>query len=136
MNKTFVRIIGAIAVAALAYAMLSLSQFPRVVVGVVVALPSLVLMLVGRRHLGKSFSILPEAKGLVTTGLYSRIEHPLYTFLDLFLIGIIIAVDLPVLLWAWGVLVVVHIVQARREEKVLATALGADYALYRSRTWF
>ncbi len=97
---------------------------------------SLVLLIVSRRELGKSFSVRAEAKSLITTGIYSKIEHPLYTFLDFFLIGVILVLGLSLLLIAWGILVAVHVIEARREEKVLSDAFGAAYATYRSKTWF
>lgn len=136
MDKTALRLIGAAIAAALAFAAMSMSQIPRSAIGIVVGLPSLVLIIIGRRHLGKAFSVTPKAKTLVTTGLYSRIEHPMYVFLDLFLLALIVAFQLPVLLWAWGILVVVHVIEARREEKVLSSAFGPNYEEYRRRTWF
>jgi protein-S-isoprenylcysteine O-methyltransferase Ste14 len=84
-------------------------------------------MIISRGQLGKSFSIRPAASALVTTGLYSKVLHPMYVFLDLFLVWVIVGVDWPILLWAWAIRIVVQTVQGRREEKVLASAFGADY---------
>ena len=70
-----------------------------------------------RRQVRTSFSVMPEAKALVTTGIYSRIQHLIYLFLDLKLLGLIIAFDWPVLLLVWGIIVVIQALQARREEK-------------------
>jgi protein-S-isoprenylcysteine O-methyltransferase Ste14 len=136
MEKGIVRIVGASFVAALAFAGTSMDTQLRVAIGILVGLPSFALIIVGRRHLGKSFSIMPEAKGLITTGLYSKIQHPLYFFLDMFLAALIVALGLPILLLAWGVLVVVHLLQCRREERVLANAFGDEYEAYRRGTWF
>jgi protein-S-isoprenylcysteine O-methyltransferase Ste14 len=86
--------------------------------------------------LGASFSVAPEAKALVTTGLYARIQHPMYVFLDLLLLTVIVALGTSILLLPWAIIVVVQTLQSRREEKVLAAAFGADYDSYRSRTWF
>ena len=36
----------------------------------------------------------------------------------------------------WAVLVPVQVVRARREQRVLAEAFGAEYAAYRASTWF
>ena len=93
------------------------------------------LMMISRRQLGNSFSVLPEAKALVSTGLYLKLQHPMYLFLDLFLAALIVALHWPVLLWAWGILVVIQTVQVRREEKVLAASFGAAYEAYRGGTW-
>ena len=101
MDKTPLRLIGAAIAAALAFGAASMSQVPRLAIGIVVGLPSLVLIIIGRRQLGESFSVMPKAKSLVTTGLYSRIQHPLYVFLDLLLLAVIVAFQLPVILWAW-----------------------------------
>jgi protein-S-isoprenylcysteine O-methyltransferase Ste14 len=136
MDKTIIRFVGAAIVAVLTLAATSMGQMPRMVLSIVIAVASFALMIISRRQLGKSFSVMPEARGLVTSGLYSRIEHPMYVFLDLFLAAVIVGLDWPILLWAWGIIVVVQTLQARREEKVLATAFGADYEAYRRRTWF
>ena len=36
----------------------------------------------------------------------------------------------------WAILILVQLTRARREEKVLAEAFGAEYEMYRSSTWF
>jgi len=136
MDRITLRLVGAAIVAALAFAATSMGEIPRIVLSIVIGIPSFVLMNISRSQLGKSFSIMPEARALVTTGLYSRIQHPMYVFLDLFLVSVIVGFDWPILLLAWAILVVVQTVQGRREEKVLAAAFGADYEAYNSRTWF
>ncbi len=135
MNKLLIRLVGAAVVAAAALNAMSFDQTLRIVVGVAVALPSLVLVIIGRVQLGSAFSVRPKATELVTTGLYAKIEHPLYLFLDLFLAGLLVALNRPVVLLAWGLLVIVHVLEARREEKILAEAFGAAYESYRARTW-
>ena len=49
-------------------------------VGVTLALVSASLAIVARTQLGNSFSVTPKAKDLVTHGLYSRLQHPMYLF--------------------------------------------------------
>jgi protein-S-isoprenylcysteine O-methyltransferase Ste14 len=136
LDKTVIQLVGAAIVAALALAVTLMGQTSRIAISIIVALASFVLMIISRRQLGKSFSVMPQARALVTTGLYSRIQHPMYVFLDLFLLAVIVGLDWPILLGAWGILIVVQTLQARREERVLAAAFGADYEAYRSRTWF
>jgi protein-S-isoprenylcysteine O-methyltransferase Ste14 len=68
--------------------------------------------------------------------VYARIQHPLYTFLDLLLIGVIIGLGWHLLLLAWIVLVSVHVWEARREERVLSDAFGSAYRDWEARTWF
>lgn len=136
MNKIAIRLVGSVIVAALALVVTSMDQILRIVVSVVVGLPSFVLIIISRRQLGKSFSVMPEARVLVTTGLYSRIQHPMYVFLDLFLLAVIVALGWPILLLVWAILVAIQALQSRREEKLLAATFGTDYNSYRSRTWF
>jgi len=136
MDKTIIRLIGAALVAALVLEAISMSPNFRIAMALVIGLPSFVLILISRHQLGKSFSMMPAAKALVTSGLYAKIQHPMYLFLDLFLAAVIIILDWPVLLLAWALLVIIQMLQARREEKVLATAFGADYEAYRTQSWF
>jgi protein-S-isoprenylcysteine O-methyltransferase Ste14 len=136
MEKTVLRIVLAVVVAVLVLALTSMGHALRYAVGLLVGLPSFVLIIIGRKQLGKSFAVMPEARALVTTGLYSTIQHPLYVFLDVFLAALIVVLGWPILLLPWGLLVVVHLLQMRREEKVLAAAFGADYETYTSHTWF
>lgn len=84
MNKIAIRFVGSVIVAALALVATSMDQIFRIAISVIVGLPSFVLIIISRRQLGKSFSVMPEARVLVTTGLYSRIQHPTYVFLALF----------------------------------------------------
>jgi protein-S-isoprenylcysteine O-methyltransferase Ste14 len=126
---------GAAIAAMLALATTSTGPGTRIAISIVVGLPSFVLMIVSRRQLGESFAVTPKAKALVTTGLYSRIQHPMYLFLDLFLLCIIVAINSPILILAWAVLVIVQAIQSQREEKILSTACGAQYDAYKDRTW-
>jgi protein-S-isoprenylcysteine O-methyltransferase Ste14 len=98
---------------------------------VVVALPPLAL---SRKQLGEAFSVGPRAKALVTRGLYSRIPHPMYAFLDLGLLGVVTMLRQPWLLLVWAGLIVVQAWQAGREARVLEQAFGDAYRAYRSRT--
>ena len=38
----------------------------------------MIMMLVTIRHLGRSFSLVPQARNVVQTGPYRWIKHPLY----------------------------------------------------------
>ena len=136
MNRTVIRLIGAALAAALALAVISMDEIYRIAFGTTVGLISFVLLIISRLQLGKSFSVMPQARELVATGLYSRIQHPMYVFLDLVFVSLIVAFDLPILLFAWGIVVIVQTLQSRQEERILAACFGADYEAYRNRTWF
>jgi protein-S-isoprenylcysteine O-methyltransferase Ste14 len=136
MDRIAVRLVGGASVAALPLAATSMEQSVRLTVGIFVGLPSFILTILSRRQLGESFSVMPEARALVTTGLYVRIQHPMYVFLDLFLIALIVVFDWPAVLVLWMILVVVQVLQVRREETVLAAAFGPEYEAYQRQTWF
>src|ERR1700678_1642383 len=61
-------------------------------VGRALAVISFALVVLSRLQLGKSFAINPKANDLVTHGLYSRLRHPMYLFVDLIVCGIALAV--------------------------------------------
>lgn len=132
-----IKLICAVVLAVLTYFPASIpDKNTRLIIGIVIGLPSIILIITGRIQLGKSFAVLPKAKALVTKGLYSKIRHPLYFFLDIFLLGLIIILGLPILIIVWIVLVLVHLHESDREEKVLAKAFGNEFEEYKSLTWF
>ena len=99
-------------------------------------LASVPLMVLARVQLGKAFSVTPKATTLVTHGLYSKIPHPLFVFLDLALLGVVIALRQTWLVGPWLALVAVHAWAARREARVLERAFGDGYRQYRAKTWW
>ena len=105
-------------------------------VGGALILVSVPLMFLARHQLGGAFAFTPQAKGLITSGLYSRIAHPMYVFLDLALLGGIIMLREVWLLVPWLGLVALQSLQARREAGVLERAYGDAYRDYRQRTWW
>ena len=109
-------------------------------VGTALAAVSFVFMMLARLQLGKSFAVGTVAKELVTHGLYSRIRHPLYIFVDLTIVGIALAVarwyvTFPLLGLVVLVLAPLQIVKAGREERVLREKFGKRYDEYREHTW-
>jgi len=95
-----------------------------------------VLWFIARAQLGEAFSVRPEARRLVTTGLYSKLRHPIYVFGTSAFLLVLLALQGWQALILWAILVLVQIVRARREEHTLAEAFGADYEEYRRTTLF
>ncbi len=109
------------------------SNVPRLA-GWVVAIAAFALVVLSRVQLGKSFSVTPKASALVTNGLYSRIRHPMYVFMDLTVLGLALALDSWWVLAVLVVLLPLQVGNARRENKLLAERFGTDYRNWRSRT--
>jgi len=102
---------------------------------VVAGLSASILGVLTLSFLGRSFSVMPEARRLVTTGPYSIVRHPLYLFELLGVIGILLQVrSLPGLLLL-AVIVALQIARARWEEAVLDRAFP-EFAAYRQKTPF
>lgn len=89
-----------------------------------------------RFQLGRAFSVTPQARQLVTTGLYGRLRNPIYLASPFLLISLslVLAHWWPLLLLL--VVIPLQLVRARREEAVLRNAFSAEYDRYRARTWF
>jgi protein-S-isoprenylcysteine O-methyltransferase Ste14 len=109
---------------------------PTRIAGVVIGLPSLVLLVLARIELGGSFSVLPEARKLVTHGLYSRIRNPIYVFGALLIAGVFLFINKPPALLLFVVIIPLQIYRARQEQKILEARFGDEYQQYKSRTWF
>jgi protein-S-isoprenylcysteine O-methyltransferase Ste14 len=104
------------------------------------SLLSLALMLSGAAfsifsitHLGRSFSVMAEARRLVTDGPYARVRHPLYLGEAISFLGLTLQYLSPLALAIFVVQIGFQLVRMRNEEKVLA-GLFPEYEAYRVRT--
>jgi len=93
-------------------------------------------VILARYTLGQSFSWVPKATGLVTTGIYSRIRNPIYISGMICVLGMFLMVGQLKLLAIFLVLIPMQIIRARREAAVLEAKFGDAYREYRKRTWF
>jgi protein-S-isoprenylcysteine O-methyltransferase Ste14 len=106
------------------------------VVGVALAIAAYLLWVTARLQLGDSFSVTAQARQLVTHGLYSKIRNPVYVFGTLFIVGVALAINRPLLLLALPVILPMQVIRARAEAKVLEDKFGDAYREYRRNTWF
>jgi protein-S-isoprenylcysteine O-methyltransferase Ste14 len=102
--------------------------------------PALGLLLAGQffcvvalLQLGRSLSVMPEARRLVTAGLYARIRHPLYLAEAIATLGVLLQFRSIEALLLVLVQFCIQLWRMREEEKVLEAAFP-DYADYRGRT--
>ncbi|MFZ0314000.1 MAG: isoprenylcysteine carboxylmethyltransferase family protein [Candidatus Korobacteraceae bacterium] len=105
-------------------------------IGTVLTVAGISMVAVARCQLGKSFSARAEAHELVTHGLYSKIRNPIYVFGNLYVAGLLLVLQQPILVIVLAILIIVQAVRARREARVLEAAFGDAYRQYRSKTWF
>jgi protein-S-isoprenylcysteine O-methyltransferase Ste14 len=106
--------------------------------GSLLAVAGAALVLRSRAELGPAWSFVPKSDhgtGLVTTGPYRFVRHPIYLGLALLAMGEALAF----MSWPAVVIVLSGIVptfawRARAEEKLLSRTFGEGYAVYRQRT--
>ncbi|MBR1229485.1 protein-S-isoprenylcysteine methyltransferase [Bradyrhizobium sp. AUGA SZCCT0176] len=100
----------------------------------VCVLVGIIMMLVTIRHLGKSFSLVPQARRVVQTGPYRWIKHPLYLAEEIVILGVV----LQHLTVATVIVLFLHIgVQICRilyEEDLLRRSLP-EYSSYEASRW-
>ena len=106
------------------------------VAGLVMMMVFAGLLTVARLQLGNAFSLTPQARVLVTRGIYSKIRHPVYVFSAFIIAGVLLYIDRPALLALLLVLIPIQVLRARQEERVLAQRFGESYLQYKRSTWF
>ena len=72
----------------------------------------------------------------MTTGFYARFRHPIYVFGTMAFLLVLLALQGWQAVVIWAILIPVQVIRARREERVLTEAFGAEYEEYRKSTWF
>ena len=103
--------------------------------GLVLAAIGVALLSLARFQLGNAFSITPQARMLVTRGLYRRIRHPVYVFGGLAIVGLILYLRRPIFLLVFLVVTPLQVLRAQKEERVLEDKFGEEYRRYRESTW-
>src|SRR5215510_3420681 len=129
-------------IAALAgtYLAIAIAWLPRPELSLELSLASLLLMLAGTGftvysilHLGRSFSLMAEARRLVTDGPYAHIRHPLYLGEAVSLFGFTLQFLSPFALLIFALQIGFQVMRIKNEEGVLE-GLFPEYGAYKSRT--
>lgn len=114
------------------------AALPLALSGCLVALAGAALVMKSRATLGPAWSLVPKADqgtGLVTTGPYHLVRHPIYLGLALLATGEALAFgSWPALMIVLFGIVPTFAWRARAEEKLLDRTFGERYAVYRQRT--
>jgi protein-S-isoprenylcysteine O-methyltransferase Ste14 len=117
-----------------------INNLPVPALPIALSLLSVILLAIGNAamvisicHLGRSFSILPQARRLVSTGPYAYVRHPLYVAEAIASMGMVL---LHVSLAAVTVCVLQFALQLARVhyEETTLTAAFPEYAAYAART--
>ncbi len=104
-----------------------------VLAGDILATAGLAYSVWGLAYLRRSFSIIPEARHLVTGGPYSLSRHPVYLGEVATAIGINLATGGWLSALAIGYFIACELLRIRWEERVLSSAFPDDYPDYARR---
>jgi protein-S-isoprenylcysteine O-methyltransferase Ste14 len=106
--------------------------------GCLLALAGGTLVLRARMELGPAWSFVPvadEGMGLVTTGPYALVRHPIYLGLSMLALGQALAfASWPALFVLLAGIFPTFVWRAAAEEKLLTAVFGERYILYRRQT--
>jgi protein-S-isoprenylcysteine O-methyltransferase Ste14 len=138
MNRSalIITLLPAMAIAGLLIRFSHLPWTALRIFGLVLAVGGLVLVALARYQLGNSFTLAPQARALVTHGIYSKILNPVYIFSALAIAGLFLYLNRPFFFWIFLILIPLQVIRARAESRVLEARFGDAYRQYRSQTWF
>jgi protein-S-isoprenylcysteine O-methyltransferase Ste14 len=100
----------------------------------VCVLTGMAMVLVTIRHLGRSFSIVPQAHSVVQTGPYRWIRHPLYLAEEIAVLGVVLQYLTPVTVLIFVAHIGVQIARILYEENLLRRNFP-EYASYEANRW-
>lgn len=120
---------GTFATTPLAFAAVSSGQASLILASVILMLAGMIMSIVALTTLGRCFGISPQARGLVTTGPYRLIRHPLYVGEEIAALGVLLPVITPFTIGIFILHCILQYLRARSEEQLLSVAFP-DYVSY------
>ena len=94
----------------------------------------MIMMLVTIRHLGRSFSLVPQARSVVQTGPYRWIKHPLYFSEQIAILGVVLQYLTPVTVIVFVLHIGVQVWRILYEEDLLRRNCP-EYCSYEASRW-
>ncbi len=111
----------------------ALNKVEILLVANVIIIIGIVFSIFALGSLGKSFSIIPQARKLIETGPYRVVRHPLYVGELIGVFGLVLASVTFLKIAIFLLLVVLQVYRAFQEEKLLANVFP-EYRAYSSKT--
>jgi protein-S-isoprenylcysteine O-methyltransferase Ste14 len=93
-----------------------------------------IMMLVTIRHLGRSFSLVPQARSVVQTGPYRWIKHPLYFSEEIAVVGVVLQYLTPVTVIVLVLHIGIQVCRILYEEDLLRRTCP-EYSDYEASRW-
>jgi len=94
----------------------------------------MIMVLVTIRHLGRSFSVVPQARSVVQTGPYRWIKHPLYLAEEIAILGVVLQDLTPVTVIVLVLHIGVQVCRILYEEDLLRRNCP-EYSSYEASRW-
>ena len=102
-------------------------------IGILMMFLGIIISTIGLLSLRRSFSITPEVRGLVVSGIYSFIRHPMYLGSFIFAAGFVLLRLSIFSLLIYVMWLIIQVWRSRLEEQLLI-AEYPDYEKYRQKT--
>jgi protein-S-isoprenylcysteine O-methyltransferase Ste14 len=128
-----------VAIAGTSFAV-AVTWLPQIQLGFTMSIVSLLLIAIGvtfsvytMLYLGRSFSVMAQARKLVTAGPYSLVRHPLYLGEGMAIVGMMLQYLSPLAVAIVGMQFAFQLQRMQNEERVL-TSQFPEYRNYMART--